>query len=311
MKGLALAEAYFTEYGMPLLRKFTPYADRIAAGIVGPGSECFGFDDELSRDHDWGPGFCLWLDDVDYDKIGPDLQREYDAMPKVCQGFGPREISPGEEHRTGVCRITEFYRRYTGLDRPPETEEEWRRIPESNLALCTNGKVFRDPAGAFTAWREQLLAHYPETLRRKKIARFTFLTGQSGQYNLWRAKQREALFQTCWAVMRFCTDILRLLFLLNRRFAPFDKWLFSAARDLPVLGAELTGLCRALLVETTRTGSGENNSDEEQRIIQEAARLVIGELRSQGLSSSKSAYLIDHSSEIVEHSNPSGKQGAV
>jgi hypothetical protein len=56
MKGLDLAEAYYQKHGAPMIEsKFGPYVRRIAAGFVGPGSECFGFDDEISRDHDWGP----------------------------------------------------------------------------------------------------------------------------------------------------------------------------------------------------------------------------------------------------------------
>jgi hypothetical protein len=55
------------------------YRDRIAAGLVREGSECFGFDDELSRDHDRGPGFCLWLTADDYIEVGTELQRSYEV----------------------------------------------------------------------------------------------------------------------------------------------------------------------------------------------------------------------------------------
>jgi hypothetical protein len=59
MNGLQLAEQYFNRFGAPMIEeKFPEYRSRIAAGLVGDGSECFGFDDEISRDHDWGLPFA-------------------------------------------------------------------------------------------------------------------------------------------------------------------------------------------------------------------------------------------------------------
>ena len=38
-------------------KKFLQYENRIAVGMVGEGSDCYGFDDEISMDHDYGIGF--------------------------------------------------------------------------------------------------------------------------------------------------------------------------------------------------------------------------------------------------------------
>ena len=169
MKGIELSEAYYNAHGAPMIANhFASYADRIAVGFVGPGSECFGFDDQISRDHDWGPGFCMWLTSEDFREIGPALQEAYHNLPKIFRGFGPRIVSPGEQARAGVIEINAFYETYLGLDHVPETLMEWLHIPEQALATCTNGKIFSDPLGKFSHWRKNLLDFFPEDVRLKK-----------------------------------------------------------------------------------------------------------------------------------------------
>ena len=89
LNGLALSEAYFAEYGMPMLReKFPELLPFVAAGLFGSGSECFGFDDGISRDHDFEPGFILLLpgEDVIDRKREFTLERAYAALPKEYAG---------------------------------------------------------------------------------------------------------------------------------------------------------------------------------------------------------------------------------
>jgi len=287
MKGLDLAEAYYGSVGLPMIReRFRAFEDRLAVGLAGPGSECFGFDDEVSRDHDWGPAFCLWLTDEDFTDIGSELQKTYLGLPLTFAGYGPRQASPGEEWRVGVCRTADFFRRFTGLDRPPRTLPEWLRIPEQNLATCTNGKVFSDPLGEFTRWRQALLDYYPEDIRLKKIASLCITIAQTGQYNFLRSLKRGEIFSASYSAVKFCADAIGLVFLLNRRYAPFYKWLHRAVRDLPLMGQELHAAVGALL----NAGAPDQQAD-----IMEAVSVILAdELRRQGLSDSRSDFLLDH-----------------
>lgn len=148
MKGLELSKLYYQEYGQAMIqRHFRQYEERIAAGMVGMGSECFGFDDEISQDHDWGPAFCLWLNKSLYTEIGQEMQAALADLPKSFAAFDGREESSWGSGRTGVFEIGQFYRQFIGLSHPPTNLREWRMIPETNLATATNGVVFTDPSG--------------------------------------------------------------------------------------------------------------------------------------------------------------------
>lgn len=290
MKGLELAESYYRAVGRPMLgARFAGWEERLAAGLAGPGSECFGFDDEISRDHDWGPAFCLWLGDEEYLEIGDRLREAYLQLPPVFMGFGPRKVSPGEEWRVGPCRTSDFFRRFTGLDRPPETLQEWLRIPEANLAACTNGKIFSDSGGGFTR-RRQALLDYPEDVRLDRIASLCLSVGQTGQYNFTRSVRRSEPFAAAYSAVKFCADALALVFLLNRRYAPFYKWLHRAVRDLPLLGRAVHEQVRAL-VTTAEPARREE-------IMEAVCVLLADELRRQGLSDWPGDFLLEHAPRV-------------
>lgn len=291
MKGLQLAEQYYNTLGAPMLReRFGALSDRIAAGFAGPGSECFGFDDFISRDHDWGPAFCMWVTSDDYKKHGKALQTAYEDLPQIFKGFGPRHASPGEEFRVGVCPTPTFYATYTGLDHPPVTLKEWLHLSEQSLATCTNGKVFADPLGEFSRWREVFLAFYPEDIRLKKIASRCATIAQAGQYNLPRSLKRAEIFAAQASITQFCTDLMSLLFLLNKRYAPFYKWVHRAVKDLPLLGQWAHSVVSDLVAPA--------DLKEKPPMIEVACAVIIRELRSEGLTDSPSDFLLDHAYSV-------------
>ncbi len=286
MKGLRLSEEYFFEFGLPMIEnRFPEYKGSLAAGLVGEGSECFGFDDEISRDHDWGPGFCLWLNEKEIKKIGRELQDEYERLPSVFKNF-QRYNSQWGEGRIGVVETGMFYKKYIGTTHPPETNMEWFKIPEQHLAACTNGKVFYDPSGDFSLWRKKLTDFYPEDVRLKKIAARCMNAAQSGQYNFSRSEKRDERLAGLNSEIKFCSEIISLVFLLNKKYVPFYKWMHRAVKKLQVLG-DRTFMMVEKLLRTEET-------DEKIQIIEDICSAVVEELQKRGLSDSANNFLLEH-----------------
>ena len=242
--GMQLAQSYWQTYGKPLLDqpKFARYKNRIAAGLVGHGSECYGFDDEISHDHDFGPGFCLWLTDEDYAEIGADLQDAYDALPRKYAGFESRNETPRAKScesskRVGVFHISEFFENITGFPTAPAANEPhlWLSLSESTLAAATNGKIFADPLGEFSKARQSFKL-MPDDVRISLISRRLGMISQAGQYNFPRMIARKDASAAWLSINEFVHATASLVFLLNNPvtagYLPYYKWQFAALRKL-------------------------------------------------------------------------------
>ncbi len=293
MRGLTLSRNYFETCGRPLIEeRFSHVRDRIAAGLAGDGSDCYGFDDEISRDHDWGPGFCVWLTADDYRAFGRELQQAIDELPAVFRGFGPRLQSRWGEGRVGVFEIDAFYRRFIGLEKAPDDPKQWLHLPETALAACTNGEVFFDPLGDFSRRRQALLDFYPEDVRLKKIASRCMTIAQAGQYNFPRCVKRGDVFGAQYALTKFCVDYFSAVFLLNKRYMPFYKWVVRAAETLPVLGKTGRKKTVALIRET--------DSFRRREIIEDLCADLITVLKAENWTDSASDFLADHGPAIQQ-----------
>lgn len=223
MKGLEEARKFYEEAGAEMIsRNFGDFENRIAVGLVGHGSECFGFDDQTSRDHDFETGFCIWLTKDDEEKVGFRLMRAYDKLVKSVNGErADRVVENGFQ---GVFVTGDFYRRYTGCDGAPKTWQDWLYTNSAYFAEATNGEVFRDDLGEFTKIRNEILHGMPEDVRAKKIGSCALKAAQSGQYNYARCLAHGEEGAAMLALFEFVTNAIELAFLLNRKHCPYYKW---------------------------------------------------------------------------------------
>ena len=278
MKGLDLAEQLYRDTVRAAIEaEFPEAAPRIAVGLAGPGSECFGYDDEISRDHDFAPRLCLWLTEEDTRAFGQALQSRYEAWTAA---FAP--VTATARDRSGVIPIPEFYRRFTGCPGVPPDAFSWLRVPEHLLAAATNGKVFRDDLGEFSAVRDALAEGYPADVRRKRLAARLFAMGQAGQYNLPRCLKRGDAVAARFAETEFMTAALQAVCLLNGCYAPYYKWLHRAASELPLLSDAVKGTASLLTCPDA----------EKTARVEEICVFVAEELRRQWLSQEADDFLV-------------------
>lgn len=291
IKGLLLSKEYYKAHGASMLQNnFKEYANRIAVGLVGEGSECFGFDDEISRDHDWGPAFCMWLTDEDYDAIACELQEMYLKLPENFLGYRRRQETAGGAGRTGVLRISDFYQRHIGMKNAPENLKEWERLAESTLAVVTNGEVFKDELGLFSSIRNQLQSYYPEDVRIKKLVIRASTVAQSGQYNFKRCILRGESVAASLALSEFTQSACSMIYLLNRQYMPFYKWAHRGMKDMKILPTAYDKLNKLY---------AQQDPLKQEALIEEICRDIIAELREQGLTKQYSDFILHHCQDMV------------
>lgn len=281
MNGLELSKSYFEAYGKPMLEaQFPELLPYLAAGLAGSGSECFGYDDELSRDHDFEPGFCLFLPDEDTvdRRTAFLLERAYAKLPKEYMGLRRASVQPVGGARRGVLRTGDFFSEKTGAADGVLTVRQWLTVPEQSLAEATGGVLFFDNYGEISRIRSSL-ATFPEEIRRKKLAGQLLLMAQSGQYNFLRCIRHGEPAAAQLAAGEFVRSTMSAVFLLNRRYQPYYKWSFRAMRALPKLS-----LLAELLEYLLTTGNDEPLYQDKYDVMESIAADVIEELQAQELT---------------------------
>ena len=235
LKGHVYCKVLFDEVFLPVLKKrFPDVLPRLSAGIIGLGSDVLGADDELSRDHDWGPSKCqLLLSEEDIAEYGSSIAQALEAaIPDAFLGIDTTKLQP---KTIRISTIDAVYHDFHESAYPPVTTEEWAAADDNNLCYASSGFVLYDPSNALS---ERISAfqkvYYPADIWKWKIASDLWGLWHNGDYNsCYRLAKRGDGIGLLIGQGAFVEGTLRLLRLLNRRFPVYWKWLHWQAQSLP------------------------------------------------------------------------------
>lgn len=310
---LVRCRRFYEKYGAPMIHEIFPeYEHRIAVGMVGEGSDCFGFDDEISKDHDYGIGFCMWLLPEDDRQIGEALQKEYDRLIEEyrqrlinSRGYEADIIELFLKKRRGVFEIHAFYEELLGTGtiwngqediNKPLLDDVWQRLPEERLATAVNGEVFRDDLGTFTAIRDQIRAYYSDEIRGKRMAEKLHEFSQYAQSNYSRMMARKDYVTADICVAEGMKAAMELCYLLDCVYAPYYKWM---RKGMETLGRRSAPPQKIIKLLDRISGLGlqaeawenvaydpvkANHEDQIMAAFDQIAEELLGEIERQGLA---------------------------
>ncbi len=244
ISGLDLCEEFYFRYVKPILHEDFPRLE-YSCGLLGPGSDVLGFDDVLSQDHDWGPRLILFLRADDHKTLSPSIDRSLrQKLPADCLGYstsfgepdpiGVRLMKPapaGEiNHRIELATISGFFDYNLGVDMCKDLSAvDWLSFPQQVLLSIKSGRIFNDNLGLYDIrgklnyyphdiWLYMMASSWQRIGQEEHLAGRAMLTGQEVGFSILAS-----------GLMR---DIMRLGFLLERKYAPYSKWLERAFKQL-------------------------------------------------------------------------------
>lgn len=259
--GIDLCRAFYGEAVRPILdREFAGLVH--SSALIGTGSEVLGFDTERSTDHHWGPRAQLFLRPADVDRFADAISEAMtQRLPRAFRGYsthwtppdpddnGTQLLAPAADgplrHRVVVESLAAFLHRVLGFDpRAGISLTDWLVTPAQQLLAVVSGTVYHDGLGELEPV-QRALTWYPHDLWLYLIA-----SGWS------RIAEEEAFAGRCAeagdelgsrvVAARLARDVMRLCFLLERRYAPYSKWLGTAFARLPCAGEIAPSLEAAL-----------------------------------------------------------------
>lgn len=258
MQGTELSKAFYEGIVRPWLAEAFPDLP-YDAGIFGYGSELLGFDDEMSRDHNWGPRVQLVVTDADFaahavaivdgfDRVKPSsflgepIGYRSRPHPPIVADDALGRFSHGVEVFTaaGILRT-----RLALKASVSPNAVTWLSLPEQRLLELTAGDIFHHGLGD--------LARLKGTFRR--CPRDVTLYKLASEWR--RIADEQAFVGRAGYVgddlgsriicSRLVRDVMRICFLLEGQYAPYAKWFGSAFARLASAG-EMSPILDAALV---------------------------------------------------------------
>ncbi|HEX8475435.1 MAG TPA: DUF4037 domain-containing protein [Pyrinomonadaceae bacterium] len=253
-------ELFYAEAVRPILDAHFPNLPHTAA-LIGWSSEVLGYDDLESTDHNWGPRLYLFLSEPDYERYAQNISGVLsEKLPAEFRGYPTHfEIPEGGDHpvaarvesstlnhKVDIETIKNFFGWYVGanpFDQP--TVADWLTFQEHKLLGATSGRVYHDGLGELEPVRQKF-SYYPDQIRLYMLA------------CEWRHVAEEEAFVgragfvgdelgSALIAARIVHSLMRICFMMERKYAPYAKWFGTAFSRLDCAG-ELSPMLRETLL---------------------------------------------------------------
>lgn len=237
ISGMDLNQLFYEQVVAPILGSHFPEL-KYSAALIGWGSDVLGYDDPQSTDHNWGVRFQLFLIEQDYDSylksihevLDHTLPSEFHGYPlafELVGGIDPRMEYPSQKHNIHVDTIRRFFSRYLGCDPFSQiAAADWLTFAEHKLLAVTSGKVFHDGLGKLESVRRKF-AYYPHDVWLYLLASQWEKTFEEPPFVGRAGAAGDELGSTLIAA-RQVQNLMRLCFLMERKYAPYSKWFGTA-----------------------------------------------------------------------------------
>jgi hypothetical protein len=241
MNGLALNQLFYEEVVEPILKSHLSDL-KYSGALIGWGSDVLGYDDAQSTDHNWGPRFQLFLHEQDFEKYHESITHVLDEeLPSEFRGYPTafpivvNDVEGPPKHNIDVETIRGFFGRYLGCDPYGEIgASDWLTFAEHKLLAVTSGKVFHDGLDELEPIRRKF-SYYPRDVwlymlaaQWEKIFEEQAFVGRCGYVG-------DELGSMVIAA-RQVKNLMKLCFLMERKYAPYSKWFGTAFNRLECAG---------------------------------------------------------------------------
>lgn len=257
MQGIELSRGFYADIVRPWLSQVAPHL-HYSAALIGYGSELLGFDDEVSKDHNWGPRVHIMVTQAQFDLHARRLVEDFSRIAPPSYhgepiGWRSRPHPPangveaagawehGLEFHTLEARLESHFA-LRSLD--DLSDLQWLGFAEQMLLAFTSGAVFHDDDNRLGQAQDRL-AYYPRNVWLYKIACQWGRIAEEQAF-VGRAGQVGDDLGSRVVAARLARDVMRMGFLLERRYAPYSKWFGSGFARLPIAQSLTPHLQRAL-----------------------------------------------------------------